>query len=61
MEFKLVVVGQDGETIRWEETPNRKFKPIHYEIIVSFAENVLEIEFEVLQVVLPRELYSIIL
>ena len=58
MVFKLLVLTEDNEVVRWEEGGNRTFKPTHYEVVVSFAENSPECKYEVLQVVLPKELYS---
>ena len=58
IEFKIVILDEKNEIVRWENGQNRFFKPVHYEIILNMTEGLADLNMLVLQVVLPKELYS---
>lgn len=55
MRFKALIVESDQEQVKWEEGPDREFKPSHYEVVVSFTFGKEDLNFQVLQVVLPKQ------
>lgn len=55
--FKIAVVSDTSQNVRWESGPNRVFRPSHYEVTISLVEDVAEIDFEVQQLVVPKALH----
>lgn len=55
MKFKAIVIDSDKEQPEWEDGPDRQFQPSHYEVIVSFTFGKEDLNFQVLQVVLPKQ------